>query len=74
MEVIDMTNIEKYINDILKTNNCDFAFDIEKNEIIECDCSRCQKCLFSCINREEKSPTCNVARTKWLAKQYKGVE
>lgn len=66
-----MTNGEAYINDILKTNNCNFGFDIEKNEIMECDCIHCQKCLFSGLNRKEDAPTCNVAVIKWLVSEYK---
>lgn len=69
-----MLNIERYFDDIVKINNCDFAFDIENNEVMECDCRRCQKCLFSGLNRPKEIKTCSYAKIKWLKQEYKGVK
>ena len=64
-----MTNGQKYFNDIIKIKNCDFAFDKEKNEVMNCDCTFCQKCLFSCISRPKEVKTCSEAKMRWLIKE-----
>lgn len=66
-----MMNIEKYIDDILKTNNCDFGFNKRDRKIIKCDTKFCKECLFNPKNRKVDEPSCNVAKFKWLISEYK---
>lgn len=65
-----MINCERYIDDILKTNNCDFGFNKRDRKIIKCDAKYCDDCLFNPKNYAYKS-TCNVLRLKWLASENK---
>lgn len=66
-----MMNIEKYIDDILKTTNCDFGFNKHDRKIIECDARFCDECLFNPKYNKEDEPSCNVAKLKWLVSEYK---
>lgn len=65
-----MINCERYIDDILKTNNCDFAFNKRDRKIIKCDTKFCKECLFNPKNRKADEPSCNVAKFKWLISEY----
>lgn len=66
-----MINHERYIEDILKTNNYDFAFNKRDRKIIKCDTKFCKDCLFSPKNRKVDEPSCNIAKMKWLGYEYK---
>lgn len=66
-----MMNIEKYMDDILKTTNCDFGFNKHDRKIIECDARFCDECLFNPKYNKEDEPSCNVAKMKWLGYEYK---
>lgn len=66
-----MMNIEKYMDDILKTTNCDFGFNKHDRKIIECDARFCDECLFNPKYNKEDEPSCNVLRLKWLASENK---
>jgi hypothetical protein len=65
-----MINCERYIDDILKTKNCDFGFNKRDRKIIECDARFCDECLFNPKNNGYE-PSCNVARLKWLILENK---
>lgn len=64
-------NAEKYIDEIVKTNNCDFGFNKHDRKIINCDSKFCKDCLFSQENRKVDEPSCNVAKLKWLISENK---
>lgn len=66
-----MMNVEKYIDDILKTTNCDFGFNKHDRKIINCDSKFCEDCLFSQKSRKIDEPSCNVAKLKWLISENK---
>lgn len=64
-----MINAERYIDGILKTNNCDFGFNKRDRKIIECEAKLCDVCLFNPKNNKEDDPSCNVAKLKWLVSE-----
>lgn len=66
-----MINAERYIDEIVKTNNCDFGFNKRDRKIIKCDTKFCKECLFNQENRKVDEPSCNVAKLKWLISEYK---
>lgn len=66
-----MINAERYIDGILKTNNCDFGFNKRDRKIIECEAKLCDVCLFNPKNNKEDEPSCNIAKLKWLVSEYK---
>lgn len=66
-----MINAERYIDEILKTNNCDFGFNKHDRKIINCDSKFCEDCLFRQKNRKVDEPSCNVAKLKWLISENK---
>lgn len=65
-----MINAEKYIDEIVKTNN-DFGFNKRDRKIIKCDTKFCKECLFHQENRKVDEPSCNVAKLKWLISENK---
>ena len=66
-----MLNVEKYINEILKTNNCDFAFNKRESKITNCNSEFCEDCLFNPKYSNVDEPLCNVLKLKWLVSEYK---
>lgn len=66
-----MINAERYIDEIVKTNNCDFGFNKRDRKIIKCDTKFCKECLFNQENRKVDEPSCNVAKLKWLISENK---
>lgn len=63
-----MTNGQKYFDDIISIDNCDFAFDKTTGKVVKCDCTLCQKCLFSHLNRQKEVKSCNEEKMRWLIK------
>lgn len=64
-----MTNGQKYFDDIIKINNCDFAVNKETGKVVICDCRFCQKCLFSFQSRPKEVKSCSEAKMRWLIKE-----
>lgn len=68
-----MINAERYIDEIIKTNNCDFGFNKRDRKIINCNSKFCEECLFSQKSRKIDEPSCNVAKLKWLVSENSEV-
>lgn len=65
-----MINCERYIDDILKTNNCEFGFNERERKITECDEMLCNECLFNPKNVAYET-SCNAVKSKWLVSENK---
>lgn len=66
-----MINAEKYINEILKTNNRNFSFNKRESKITNCNSEFCEGCLFNQKNSKVDEPLCNALKLKWLVSEYK---
>lgn len=69
VRLLNVTNGQKYFDDIIKINNCDFAFDKTTGKVMNCNCTICQKCLFSSLSRPKEVKSCSEAKMRWLIKE-----
>lgn len=68
MGVINVLNAEKFKDKIMYSCDGEFGFT---DGIVKCTYDKCDNCIFSNRNNQDKHESCSSRRVRWLLSEYK---